>query len=76
MVVSTNSDIDEETYLAAFLAYWLSGTAFVDSSAAVRPEAFLLAMKWPEGSDVAWLSQIGRGSINLWGNKGRIETGL
>lgn len=42
---SANADIDDETYLVAFLATWLRGRVFGDSSIAARPETFLMAVE-------------------------------
>lgn len=33
-------DIEDDTYLATFLATWLSGRAFGDSSTSIRPKTF------------------------------------
>lgn len=40
---SPNLDVDDNTYLAAFLATWLSGRVFGDSSTSIRPETFWVA---------------------------------
>lgn len=37
---SSNSNVDEEVYLALFLATWLCSRAFNDSSTSVLPETF------------------------------------
>lgn len=54
-------DINDETYLAAFLAIWLSGRIFGDSSIAVWSEGFLVVVRWLTGNDMVWPPHICRG---------------
>lgn len=39
---NANHDIELETYLGAYLAYWLSWRVFANSSTVVLPETFLV----------------------------------
>lgn len=46
---SSNPNVDEETYLAAFLATWLSGQALSDSSSSIHLETFWVASGVAQG---------------------------
>lgn len=46
---SLNPVVDEEIYLAAFLAMWLSGRASSDPSTSVRLETFWIAFEMARG---------------------------
>lgn len=45
----SNLDINEETYIVAYLATWLSVNIIIKSSTVVRPETFLMAVKMARG---------------------------
>lgn len=49
---NSHPDIEDDIYLAAFLATWLSGRVFGDSSTSMLPETFWVACDMPSGRDI------------------------
>lgn len=65
---TANPDIDEETYLAAFLASWVRGGFSPTLTLLFGSRLFSWLWRWPEAHDIARLPHIWCGAIDLWGN--------
>lgn len=71
---NTNPDIDDETYLVAFLATYLSRRFLMIPPPLFNRKPSLWFWRWSRASDIVWLSRIWHGLIDLRGFQGDIWT--